>query len=44
MLQSYTAITKLTHKQEVKYTVAFRIEIVWLRYVADLEHEQVDLN
>jgi len=44
MLQSHTTITKLAHKQEVKCTVAFRFEIIWLRYAADLKHEYVDLN
>jgi hypothetical protein len=37
-------ITKLPHKQEVKCIVAFRIEIVWLRYAAPLKHEYADLN
>jgi len=44
MLQSYTAISILAHKQEVKCTVAFRIEIIWLRYLDNLEHEYVNLN
>jgi len=31
MLQSYTVIAKLAHKQEVKCPVAFRIEITMVK-------------